>query len=176
MRQHSDDVWVEEQFGTYEQPLIVPALVYADMGWPVHPLYGITADGQCACRKPDCKSVGKHPRLQDWPNKATCDKDAIIKWFIDWPESNLGIVTGAISRIVVLDVDGQDGEDSIKSLNLPCTVQVKTRRGRHLYFIHPGGTVKNFVGRRPGLDLRGDGGYVVAPPSKHAEGEYEWVL
>ncbi len=154
---------------------LVAALHYGKMGWLVIPAHGITNKG-CTCGISDCKSPGKHPRLTDWPNRASCDPKTIREWFDTWPDSNVGIVTGAVSGIVVLDVDGTDGEESIKSLNLPPTVGVKTRRGRHLYFRHPGNPVKNFVGKSPGLDLRGDGGYVVAPPSRHAEGEYQWVL
>src|SRR5690606_17775107 len=58
---------------------------------------------------------------------------------------------------------------------VPRTATVRTGKGRHLYFRHPGGTVRNFTRKLPGLDLRGDGGYVVAPPSTHANGErYVW--
>ena len=154
----------------------VAALAYADMGWPIVLVYGITNDGRCSCGYSSCKSPGKHPRIKDWTNQASCDKATIRKWFDQWPDSNVGILTGAASGLVVLDVDGPEGEESLKDLPIPATVAVKTRRGRHLYFRHPGYLVRNFVGRRPGLDLRADGGFVVAPPSKHAEGEYQWVM
>jgi hypothetical protein len=154
------------------------ALTYADMGWRVHPLHGITKDGGCTCGNPECppKRRGKHPRINDWPNQASCNEATIRSWWKKWPDSNVGIVTGAISGIAVLDIDGPEGEESIKGLNLPVTVEVKTRRGRHLYFRHPGYPVKNCVGMLSGLDLKGDGGYVVAPPSKHAEGNYTWIM
>jgi hypothetical protein len=87
-------------------------------------------------------------------------------------------VTGAISGIVVLDLDGEEGEASLNSLgHLPVTPKVRTGRGHHLYFKHPGTFVGNPVNTMPGLDVRGDGGYVVAPPSIHPDGSvYEWAL
>jgi putative DNA primase/helicase len=94
----------------------------------------------------------------------------------------VGIATGAASRIFVLDVDPRHGgEESLDSLihkygSLPGTLQVTTGGGgRHFYFKHPGGTVPNEVSILPGLDIRGDGGQVVAPPSLHISGRrYEW--
>jgi hypothetical protein len=95
----------------------------------------------------------------------------------------VGIVTGLVSNLVVLDVDAaHGGEASLQRLvqahgPLPWTVEARTGGGgRHLYFIHPGGLVPNRAGFRPGLDLRGDGGYVVAPPSVHPSGRaYAWA-
>jgi hypothetical protein len=86
-------------------------------------------------------------------------------WFREG-EANVGIVTGALSGIVVVDLDGPDGEQSARALTLPRTPIVQTPRGRHFYFRHPGGHVPNAAGVRPGVDVRGDGGYVVAPPSR----------
>lgn len=104
-------------------------------------------------------------------------------WFRSWPDANLGIVTGAISGLVVLDVDPIHGGDgSLAELEhrhgrLPQTVEAVTGGGgRHLYFGHPGGFVHNRASMAPGLDVRGDGGYVVAPPSVHPSGlGYRWV-
>jgi Bifunctional DNA primase/polymerase, N-terminal/Phage integrase family len=99
-------------------------------------------------------------------------------WFGKGTETNVGIITGAISEIIVLDVDGEEGELSLLSLgSLPATPSVRTGKGRHLYFKHPGFPVRNFIRIKPGLDVRGDGGYVVAPPSVHPDGSvYEWLL
>jgi hypothetical protein len=98
-------------------------------------------------------------------------------WRARWPAANVGIVTGAVSGLVVLDVDpDKGGETSLAALEatfgrLPATLVVRTGGGgRHLYFAHPGRPVACAVGLRPGLDLRGDGGYVVAPPSIHPTG------
>ncbi|MCS6780664.1 MAG: bifunctional DNA primase/polymerase [Geminicoccaceae bacterium] len=101
----------------------------------------------------------------------------LTEWLERWPDANLGIVTGRVSGLVVVDVDpGKGGEASLAGLEacfgrLPPTLVVRTGGGgRHLYFRHPGGEVPCAVGIRPGLDLRGDGGYVVAPPSIHPSG------
>ena len=104
-------------------------------------------------------------------------------WFYRWREAGIGILTGAISGLVVIDVDVRHGGDvALEHLErehgrFPMTVECRTGGGgRHLYFAHPGGLVRNKVGLAPGVDLRGDGGYVVAPPSRHASGlQYAWV-
>jgi putative DNA primase/helicase len=104
-------------------------------------------------------------------------------WFDDDPEAGIAIITGAISGIVVLDVDAKsDGRESLEQLqnehgHLPKTVTVKTGGGgRHFYFPHPGGKIRPSAGKLGrGLDIRGDGAYVVAPPSAHKSGQaYEW--
>lgn len=112
------------------------------------------------------------------PDEAkTCD------WFRTWPDAGIGIVTGTVSGLVVLDVDVKHGGDvALQQLEreharLPTTVECRTGGGgRHLYFSHPGRLVRNKVGLAPGIDIRADGGYVVAPPSLHASGlRYVWV-
>jgi hypothetical protein len=110
--------------------------------------------------------------------------EAEIKdWFRRWPEANLGIVTGAISNLVVLDVDPQHGgAESLRALEarhgaLPRTVEALTGGGgRHLYFAYPLQPLANRAGLAPGLDLRAEGGMVVAPPSIHPTGRpYRWA-
>lgn len=104
-------------------------------------------------------------------------------WYKRWPENNVGVVTGVISGLVVLDIDPEHGGDtSLKRLvhehgPLPNTLEaVSGGGGRHVYFSHPGGVVRNKVGLAPGIDLRGDGGCIVAPPSTHASGKtYLWL-
>lgn len=103
-------------------------------------------------------------------------------WFARWPEANVAIVTGAVSGLVVVDVDRQHGgEESLIRLErehgpLPRTIEALSGGGgRHVYFAHPGGHVHNKVGLAPGIDLRGDGGVIVAPPSVHPSGvRYAW--
>jgi hypothetical protein len=103
-------------------------------------------------------------------------------WFTHWPEANLAVVTGIQSGLVVLDVDAaHGGVENLAALEdrhgeLPATLEAITGGGgRHLYFGHPGGFVPNRVAIEPGLDLRGDGGYVVVPPSVHPSGRpYAW--
>lgn len=107
----------------------------------------------------------------------------VERWFRAARTPNLGVVTGAVSNLVVIDVDVQHGgSQSLARLelehgNLPDTVEARTGGGgRHLYFSHPGGVVHNRVGLAPGLDVRGDGGCIVAPPSVHPSGQrYAWI-
>lgn len=104
-------------------------------------------------------------------------------WLHHLPQANIAVVTGALSGLVVVDVDaGHGGEESLAELEgeigpLPDTVAARTGGGgRHLYFAHPGGHVGNRAGIRPGIDLRGDGGCIVLPPSIHPNGRaYEWT-
>jgi len=98
-------------------------------------------------------------------------------WFLD-NDYHIGIVTGKISGIVVVDLDSEEGKKRFFSLDLKASPTVLTGKGLHIYFKHPmDREVRNFQ-KRPGLegiDLRGDGGYVVAPPSIHPNGtKYRW--
>jgi hypothetical protein len=110
-------------------------------------------------------------------------EDDIAQWFRCWPDANIGIVTGEISNLIVLDVDPKHGGDAaLERLEkrfrpLSATVEAITGGGgRHLYFAHPGGFTRNRAGLAQGIDLRGDGGYVVAPPSIHPSGRpYAWT-
>ena len=87
----------------------------------------------------------------------------------------MGIVTGALSGLVVLDQDGAEAEESLQGKLLARSPCAKTGKGLHRYFRHPDGEIRNSVRFLPGLDLRADGGYVVAPPSLHASGcRYVW--
>lgn len=104
-------------------------------------------------------------------------EEELKEWFSDG-KNNIAIVTGPISNIAVLDIDGEEGMESIKNnkLYLPPAPCVKTGRGYHYYFKYQDG-VRNFAKRYPGIDLRGEGGYVLAPPSLHPSGAiYEWVI
>lgn len=165
-----------------ESHLLAAALSYAARGWLVVPLHTPLADGRCDCRRADC-SVGKHPRVQHGLREGTTDPEQIRTWWSMWPGANIGIVTGAESGLVVLDIDPRhNGDDSLSDLQdrygpLPDTVEALTGSGgRHILFRHPGGRIGNSQGRLgPGLDTRGDGGYIVAAPSLHASGrKYEW--
>lgn len=161
------------------------ALDLANRGWPVFPVHTVRK-GQCSCGKPECRNVGKHPMTEHGLKDATIDPATIDGWGAKCPDANVGLATGQGSRLVVLDVDpGHGGDESLRDLvarigTLPDTVEVKTGGGgRHLYFAHPcnGLKIRTIVelAGLPGLDIRGDGGYVVAPPSQHVSGSrYEW--
>ena len=164
------------------------ALVYANEGWPVFPVAGIVA-GSCGCRLlAACTHPAKHPLLRNGLHGATIDPQLIDRWWQRWPWAGVAIATGARSALVVIDVDPRHGgEHSLADLqergvNLPDTLTVRTGGGgRHLFFRHRGPALPNSAGRLaglgepPGVDLRGDGGYVVAPPSPHvSEQRYQW--
>jgi Bifunctional DNA primase/polymerase, N-terminal len=160
------------------------ALAYAERGWLVLPLWWPSPSGWCACGPHDCDSVGKHPIPRLAPHglhDATTRMDTISAWWRSVP-ANVGIRTGAESGLVVLDVDGRAGLLALRALALShTTFQASWARtgsgGWHAYFAHPGTPVPSSAGRLgQGLDVRGEGGYVVAPPSLHGSGRrYRWA-
>jgi hypothetical protein len=145
-------------------PILKAALAYQAFGWPVFPVNG------------------KLPATTHGFKDATTDPDQAQRWW--GPGSPLGVAlaTGKPSGVWVLDLDGPEGEASLATLEaengpLPATVEALTGKGRHLYFTMPGtGDVRNSAGMvAPGIDVRGTGGYVVLPPSRHPSGRrYAW--
>jgi hypothetical protein len=116
--------------------------------------------------------------LVEWKHYQTerATTEQIKEWWEKYPEANIGIVTGKAFGIVVVDVEFGGRID-----DLPPTVIAKTGGGGfHYYYKHPGAVVKNGVrvgNKDDKRDIRGDGGYVVAPPSVHASGNlYEWLV
>lgn len=159
------------------------ALNYARGCWGVIPIYAPKGTG-CSCKLgPACGSPGKHPLTKNGLKDASINEEVIRSWWKRWPTANVGIVTGSKSSLVVLDVDpSRGGKDSLAQLiqehgPLPTTTEAVTGGGgRHFVFAHPGRVVRNKAGILPGLDVRGDGGYFVAPPSLHVSGRrYEWA-
>ena len=155
---------------------------YGRKGLPVFPLH-TPEGGRCSCGRASCDAAGKHPRILNWPEKATASAGIIRAWWRRWPDANIGLVTGAASGLVVLDVDPRHGGHiTLEDLQgrfgeLPDTVEAETGGlGRHFFFRHPGTRIPNSAGQLgPGLDVRGDGGYIVAPPSLHESGRrYTW--
>lgn len=161
------------------------AAAYAALGWPTFPLYAPgSGPSGCDCQKACGKDAAKHPRTIHGLSDASTDPDVIARWWRMWRDANIGIATGARAGILVLDVDPKNGGDASLSELLgrhgpfPATPCVHTGGGGlHYYFAHPGGVVPNSAGRiAPGIDIRGDGGYVVAPPSQHISGQtYTWA-
>jgi hypothetical protein len=143
------------------------ALAYLERGWSVIPTV----------------EKAKRPAIpwKRYQSKLVSEK-TLRGWFRRSPEDNVSIVTGALSGLVVIDVDPRHGgNESLKELEsahgaLPETMESVTGGGgRHLYFRHPGGSVHNRTNIEPGIDLRGDGGCIVAPPSIHPSGKrYRW--
>jgi len=154
------------------------ALGYIQRGWSVFPLHTVWA-GRCTCGKTNCSAAGKHPRLPDGFKGATTDEDTVRKWIRQWPMSNIAIRTGG--GLMVLDVDtDKGGDESLAELmenpEWAETISVKTGGGgSHHYFSVPSAVSCSVSVVADGLDVRGDGGYVVAPPSRHKSGNhYDW--
>lgn len=162
--------------------LELSALSYAKRGWPVLPVHNPGSAG-CSCGNPACKKVAKHPRTQNGLKNAATDPITIHDWWRRWPSANVGIRTGAPSRLVVLDLDPRHGGDvsladlASKHGKLPFTPKAVTGGGGyHFFFCHPGVAIKSRASIAAGLDIRADGGFIVAPPSKHASGStYQWA-
>jgi putative DNA primase/helicase len=140
------------------------ALGYAARGWSVL----ILGAGQ------------KTPATKHGCLDATTDPDVIRQWWAEMPDANVGIATGSRSGLVVLDVDvkdGKPGRESCAELKLPPTVISQTPTGGwHCFFQSQGREVRNRTGIRPGLDVRGENGYVVAAPSQVSGKYYQWQL
>lgn len=116
------------------------------------------------------------PWIELQERKATPEE--INQWWKKWPSANIGIVTGRISGIVVIDVDEPQGLEAIQEY-IPDSLTIPTcktpRDGQHLYFKAPKETMGNNSRVIPGCDFRGEGGYIIAPPSMNGKGQaYEW--
>jgi bifunctional DNA primase/polymerase-like protein/primase-like protein/D5-like protein len=166
--------------------MLQAALEYAQAGFRVFPVHAIRA-GACSCGGGKGCAPGKHPigpLVPKGVKDASVEVQKIEAWWSRVPDANIGIATGATSDLVVLDVDGPLGEQTLTDFEtrygaLPRTRQVKTGKGRHLYFRYPAKVthLKSVARKNLGLDVRGDGGYVVAPPSLHASGRrYEFEV
>ena len=151
-----------------QSPCARAALDYLSRGWSVLPF----------------RAGDKRPLVAWTEYQRRRPTEAEVQaWFLETPNANVGIVTGAISGLIVLDIDpAHGGDESLRRLEreqgpLPRTVEAVTGSGgRHLYFAHPGGLVHNRVGIFTGIDVRADGGCVVAPPSLHHSGQrYRWA-
>jgi hypothetical protein len=152
---------------TTHSPLGNAAIAYATRGLAVLP----------------CVPAGKAPATPQGCRDATNDIAKIARWWRENPRYNVAVATGPVSKIFVLDVDGLDAETSLRKLEeqhgaLPETVESITPRGRHLFFRCENGGVRNSASViAQGIDVRGDGGYAVLPPSMHPSGRlYAWSV
>lgn len=155
--------------------LVDHALQYAGRGWRIFPVH-TTVSGSCSCGRDCGKDAGKHPRIKSWQKTATTDPAQIERWWAKWPDANIGVATG--SGLIVLDLDGPDEITRFTAIaerhgGLPPTLVCQTGRGLHLYL---SGQLSGSH-KVSGLLVRGEGGYVIAPPSWHASTskEYQWV-
>lgn len=170
---------------TFKEEIHKAAKDYAARGWYVFPLHTILEDGECSCGKEGCGDAGKHPRVARGLKEASRDLAKIDEWFgADAPPANIGLVTGEISGITVIDVDIGEGKfgaeswaEAIKDHGEPQTLMAQTGSGGlHVLFQYNSAlkTASNVLGK--GVDCRNDGGYIVAAPSRHRSGGvYEWI-
>lgn len=154
------------------------AIAYARRGFRIFPVHEIEADNECSCGERGCSSAGKHPRFSGWQESATTDEDQIREWWRQWPSANIGVKCGRDSNLTVLDVDGEEGRETLQALELergelPETpVAITGSGGAHYYFAFEEGP-QNKVKFAPGLDIRSEGGLVVGVGSK-TKRKYEW--
>lgn len=146
------------------------ATEYSSLGWVLSPVWGMAGD-YCLCGG-GCASPGKHPKFSQWQRGGPIETG-----------DNVALVTGERSGVVVVDIDvkrGIDGHEELAriGLELPETLSSETPSGgRHYFYRYWGAHVPNSASDiAPGVDVRGDNGYVLIPPSRGAdEREYEWV-
>ena len=121
--------------------------------------------------------IDKKP-LIEWKKyqKEKATREQITEWFTKYPDANIGVVTGKISNLIVIDIDPRHGgsNEDFKDIQ---TVVAKTGGGGWHYYFRYEGNIQNAAGIKPGIDVRGEGGYVIVPPSSHESGNnYEWEV
>jgi Bifunctional DNA primase/polymerase, N-terminal len=177
------------------------ALAYASRGIPVLPLHypvghrrgtrPIASEERpsvpevwtgCSCRDPACGQIGKHPIGSLVPHgltEATTNRARVLAWWTRYPQANIGLATG--HRFDVLDVDGPTGTHAIQALAATHDLRssgplVRTGGGGWHFYLTPTGLGNARPAGLEHVDWRGRGGYVVAPPSRHASGHpYQWA-
>jgi len=163
---------------------LAAALGYAHRGWFVLPLHW-AIDGLCSCGQADCESPAEHPCTEHGLDDASTDPDTVRKWWRLWPEANIGIRMG--KGLLALEVSRLNGGDeTLRDLErdlgrLPDTVTVLTGDGGECFiFTVTQDFDKVYAETRaigPGLNVRWNGGYIAAPPSRHISGRpYEWEI
>lgn len=111
---------------------------------------------------------------KEYQNRIATEAE-IQNWFTENPDLNIGIVTGKISNLIILDLDSREAYEWAIKQGIPETPVAKTGRGWQIFFRYPGFDVKNNVNTDIKVDIKCKGGYVVAPPSVHGSGRiYEW--
>ena len=156
--------------------MITEALIYLSMGWCVYPAHYVDENDLCSCGRSDCPTPGKHPvgRWTEFQERLPT-RDEVNVWFGSM-RCNIGTVTGQVSGLVVVDVDGAEGVKSVRDLKLERTLMSRTGSGgRHLFYASHN-PVPSKVRIMDGVDIRAEGAYVILPPSGHLSGRhYEWL-
>ncbi len=166
------------------------ALAYAALGYAVIPLHSVDAAGACSCGRPhdgaplSANSRGKHPHTLHAPrgvHSASKDPAVIRRWFEVAPHLNIGLACGEPSGFIAVDIDPRDGGDATWEDFLsrngavePATLIAQTGgAGRHVLFAYDPAVRVRSPGK--GVQIKADGGYIVAEPSTHVSGRrYAW--
>ncbi len=142
--------------------------LYSHMGLPMIPLF-----------TPRSKGLnGKIPAIKAWQNKATVNRDQLNTWFKNPSTQNVGILTGESSGLLVLDIDPRNGgEGSLIEIEklygpVPRTPLVHTGGGGYHFYFKTHSAIQSYQNILPGIDVKANGGFIVAPPSLHASGKY----
>ena len=164
-------------------PRLAAALEHAQRGAAVFPLCTPKPGGGCVYHQTECDHPGKRPLINGRTTRATTKEATIRELWKQWPDANIGILTGGPSDLLVLDVDNRNGgAESLKRLeatygSLPPTWTVKTGDGAHYYFRHADLGLKNGTHLAEGVEVRTTGGSVVGAGSRHASGvNYAWIV
>ena len=155
-------------------------LWYARYGWPIEPVFE-AKDGYCTCKEGrGCSHAGRHPRTKHGVHDATTNPEQIKRWWTQWPDANIGLATGRISEIIVIDVDPRNG--GLKTLRallkelgpLPKTITARSGGGGiHFFFKYPDFQVRSDLQGEllgPGVDVLSDNSLLVLPYSRHEFG------
>jgi len=157
--------------------MLQEALMYLDMGWCVYPAHSVNLHtGFCSCGRLECPCPGKHP-IGQWSEfqRRLPTSHEVNLWF-SVLDCNIGTVTGLISGIAVVDIDGDEGIANAKTLGLEATLTSRTGGGGYHMFYSITTPTRSKVQVLKGVDIRGDGGYIVLSPSLHRSGKhYEWL-
>jgi putative DNA primase/helicase len=170
--------------------ILSDALRYAARGWLVLPVWWLVKNPQsgklvCACPKgAACPSPGKHPLVAHGVKDASRRERVIRGWWERWPLANVAVATGRASKLLVVDLDTKLPDTALHLLEATgpidpkaCLGHVLTGSGGSHYYLRAddGGRCRQGW-PVSGVDIRGDGGFVVAPPSLHVSGaRYEWA-
>lgn len=144
---------------TIDNNLLKASLYYRSKGWPIIPVNPTT----------------KKPILNSWKiyQEKLPTEEEIIEWWTTWPWANIGVITGKLAGITVVDIDPRHG-GSIDGL--PETVRARTGGGGWHYLYKYSDECHSQNGIEKGLDLKSDGGYIIIAPSTHASGnQYKWI-
>lgn len=144
-----------------ENKILSQALNYAEkLGWSIIP-------------------VGKNKRpLIEWKQfqNKRATKEQISDWFNKNPDAGIAVITGNISNIVIVDIDPRHGGSNENFKDIQTLIAKTGGGGWHYYFQYEEG-IQNHAGLEPGIDVRGEGGYAVLPPSPHESGiNYKWEI